>query len=203
MKFICIGRNYADHARELGNEVNEDPVVFLKPDTALLKNNNPFYLPGFSSDVHHEVEIIYRIGKEGKNIAPKFAWKYVDGIGLGVDFTARDLQSQLKAKGLPWEISKAFNHSAVVSDFLPVETFKDHNQLEFELSVNGLLKQKGQSSHMIFPLETLISYTSRFFTLKKGDILFTGTPAGVGKVSIGDQLMGTLQGISMFDFEVK
>jgi 2-keto-4-pentenoate hydratase/2-oxohepta-3-ene-1,7-dioic acid hydratase in catechol pathway len=203
MKIICIGRNYADHARELGNEVNEEPVVFLKPDTALLKNNQPFYLPDFSQDVHHEVEILYRIGKEGKNIAPKFAWKYVDGIGLGVDFTARDLQAKLKAKGLPWEISKAFNHSAVVSEFLSVDTFSNHNQITFELFVNEKLSQKGITSHMIFPLETLISYVSRFFTLKKGDVLFTGTPAGVGKVNIGDTLKGLLEGQEMFNFQVK
>jgi len=153
--------------------------------------------------VHHEVEILYRIGKEGKNINSKFAWKYIDGIGLGVDFTARDLQNQLKAKGLPWEISKAFNHSAVISEFLPINQYSDHNKLEFELLVNQEVKQKGKSSHMIFPLETIVSYVSKFFTLKKGDIVFTGTPAGVGKVTIGNKLTGLLEGEKMFEFEVK
>jgi 2-keto-4-pentenoate hydratase/2-oxohepta-3-ene-1,7-dioic acid hydratase in catechol pathway len=203
MKFICIGRNYAAHIEELKNERNEEPVVFLKPDTALLKDNQPFYLPEFSTDVHHEVEILLKISKEGKYIEPKFAHNYFEEIGLGIDFTARDLQSKLKAKGLPWEISKAFNHSAVVSRFKPASNYPDLKNLNFSLQVNDEVRQQGNTSMMLFDFATIISYVSKFFTLKKGDIIFTGTPAGVAPVAIGDKLKGYIEQELFFDFEVK
>jgi acylpyruvate hydrolase len=203
MKFICIGRNYADHIAELKNERNEDPVVFLKPDTALLKDNEPFYLPDFSKDVHHEVEILLKISKEGKYIDRQFAPKYYDEVGLGIDFTARDLQAKQKAKGLPWEIAKAFNGSAVVGQFVPKTRYPDLAALEFSLQVNGQARQTGHTSFMLFDFDTIIAYVSQFFTLKKGDIIFTGTPAGVGAVQAGDQLAGYIGPEKFFDFAVK
>lgn len=203
MKFICIGRNYAAHIEELKNERNEEPVVFLKPDTAMLKDNQPFYLPDFSEEIHHEVEILLKISKEGKYIEPKFAPNYFQEIGLGIDFTARDLQTKLKAKGLPWEIAKAFNHSAVVSDFVPLSKYPNLDRLNFSLEVNGQIRQQGNTSMMLFDFATIISYVSKFFTLKKGDIIFTGTPSGVGPVKIGDRLKGYIEQDLFFDFEVK
>jgi 2-keto-4-pentenoate hydratase/2-oxohepta-3-ene-1,7-dioic acid hydratase in catechol pathway len=203
MKIIAVGRNYSEHAKELGNQIPDKPVLFLKPDTAVLKNNKPFYHPSFSEDIHFEVEVLLKICKEGKSIAEKFAHKYYDEIGLGIDFTARDLQSVQKAKGLPWEIAKAFDNSAVVSDFFSIADFEDINHLQFNLFVNEELKQNGNTSEMLNSFDKLIAYASRFFTLKKGDIIFTGTPAGVGKINIGDKLKGNLGQHELLNFEIK
>ncbi|WP_027002367.1 fumarylacetoacetate hydrolase family protein [Hugenholtzia roseola] len=203
MKIIAIGRNYADHIAELANERPAAPVVFLKPDTAVLKNNAPFYHPDFSNDIHHELEIILRISREGKYIDKKFAPNYYDKIGLGIDFTARDLQNQLKAKGLPWEIAKGFNGSAPISDFVPKEHFANLKDLNFSLSVNGQIRQQGNSKLMIWDFDEIIAYVSQFFTLKVGDIIFTGTPAGVAAVKIGDRLEAFLETEKILDFEVK
>jgi 2-keto-4-pentenoate hydratase/2-oxohepta-3-ene-1,7-dioic acid hydratase in catechol pathway len=175
----------------------------MKPDTALLKNNKPFYIPDFSNELHYETELIIRFSRIGKNIQSKFAYRYFDEIGLGVDFTARDLQRKLKAEGKPWEICKAFDNSAVVGDFLPVSEFKDIQNIQFHLDINGITVQQGDSKDMIFPVNELIAYVSRFFTLKIGDILFTGTPAGVGSVHPGDHLEGYIGNRKMFDFYVK
>ena len=203
MKIICIGRNYTAHIEELKNEKPDAPVIFLKPETALVKNNEPVYHPEFTQDLHHEVELVLRICKEGKYIQPGFAHTYFDAIGLGIDFTARDLQSKLKEKGLPWEISKAFNQSAPVSNFIPKEKFQDLNNINFQLSVNQKEKQNGNSSFMIFSFAEILCYASQFFTLKTGDLIFTGTPAGVSKVEIGDHLEGFLEGEKMMDFFIK
>ncbi len=203
MKIICIGRNYAAHIEELKNETPGNPVVFLKPDTALLKNGNPFYYPDFSTNIHHEAELVLKISKEGKNIQKKFANRYFDEIGLGIDFTARDLQDQCKAKGLPWEIAKGFNGSAPIGDFTSVAEFDDLKNIDFHLTINGELKQIGNTSLMLFDFGTIIEYVSRFFTLKKGDLIYTGTPAGVGPVAVGDRLEGFISTKKMLDFEVK
>lgn len=202
MKIICIGRNYAEHIAELGNERPDNPVIFMKPDTAILRENDPFYYPDFSQDIHHEVELLIKIKKEGKSIAPEFAHKYYDEIGLGIDFTARDVQSQLKDKGHPWERAKAFNGSAPISDFISKEGL-DLTNTNFELKINDKIVQQANTSLMLWPVDELISYVSKFFTLKTGDILFTGTPKGVGPVKIGDQLVGYLEGKEMFRFDVK
>lgn len=203
MKVIAIGRNYAEHIEELNNERPTAPVVFLKPDTAVLKNNAPFYHPDFSQNIHHEVELVLKVSKEGKYIQPQFAHRYFDEIGIGIDFTARDLQDACKAKGLPWEIAKAFNGSAPVGSFLPVSEFKSMNDINFHLLINGELKQKGNTSMMLFDFNAIIAYVSQFFTLKKGDLIFTGTPAGVSKVSIGDRLEAFIEDQKLLDFEVK
>lgn len=203
MKILAIGRNYAEHIAELNNEVPDEPVIFLKPDTALLKNNEPFYFPDFSQDIHHEVELILRISKEGKNIGAKFASKYYDAIGLGIDFTARDLQAKAKSKGLPWTLAKGFNGSAPVSEFLPLTDFPDLKNLNFKLWVNGQEKQVGNTSLMLNSFDDMLAYMSRFITLKKGDIIFTGTPKGVGPVKIGDRLEGFIEDKKLLDFEIK
>lgn len=203
MKFICIGRNYVDHVHELNNEIPDEPVVFLKPDTALLKDNQPFFHPDFSKDIHHEVEVLVKISREGKYIQEKFAHKYYQEIGLGIDFTARDLQQKAKEKGLPWEKAKAFNGSAVISSFLPKEQFPNLQQLDFRLEVDGETKQTGNTSLMMHSVDAIIEHVSRFFTLKKGDIIFTGTPKGVGPVKAGQRLKGFLENQLMFDFEIK
>ena len=203
MKILAIGRNYSEHIKELQNEVPEEPVIFLKPDTALLRNGQPFYYPDFSQDVHHEVEVLLRIGKEGKNVAAQFSHKYIDGIGLGIDFTARDLQSKLKSKGLPWDLAKGFNGSAPVSEFKPVSDFPDFGNIGFSLNVNGEERQRGNTAQMIHPFGAIISFISRFFTLKKGDIIFTGTPAGVGSVKAGDRLEGFLENEKVLAFDVR
>ena len=203
MKILCIGRNYAEHIAELKNEMPDEPVIFSKPDTALLRQNAAFYHPDFSQDIHHEVELILRISKEGKNIQPKFAANYFDGIGLGIDFTARDLQSKAKAKGLPWTLAKEFNGSAPVSEFKPITDFADLNNINFSLNINGALRQKGNSELMLHKFGDIIAFISKFITLKKGDIIFTGTPAGVGPVKIGDRLEGFIEQEKMFDFEIK
>jgi acylpyruvate hydrolase len=204
MRIFAIGRNYVDHIHELNNERPDDPVVFTKPDTAVLRNNAPFYLPSFSKDVHHEVEVVLKIGREGKNIEEKFALKYVDSISLGIDFTARDLQQKAKEKGLPWDIAKGFNGSAPLSDkFIPLNEVKDLRNINFRLEVDGKLKQQGNTGLMIFSVEYIISYLSKFFTLKTGDLIFTGTPKGVGPVSVGNRLTAYLEDEKMLEFEVK
>ena len=203
MKIICIGRNYAAHIEELKNEKPGQPVVFLKPDTALIKGEAPFYYPDFSSNIHHEIELVLKISKEGKYIQPQFAHRYFEEIGLGIDFTARDLQDQCKAKGLPWEIAKAFNGSAPIGNFKPVSEFVDLKNIDFHLEINGEVKQKGNTSLMLFDFATIISYVSQFFTLKKGDLIYTGTPAGVGPVQTGDQLIGFIGNEKMLHVEVK
>lgn len=203
MKVFAIGRNYVAHIEELQNQIPTDPVVFMKPETAVLRNNEPFYYPDFSKSIDYEVEIVLLVGKEGKNIEPKFASRYYDSIGLGIDFTARDLQTELKSKQLPWEISKSFNGSAPVSYFKPKEDFKNIQNIEFSLFVNDKLCQKGNSSNMIFNFDTIISYLSKFFTLKKGDMIFTGTPAGIGSVAVSDNLKGYIGQDLMFNFDIK
>jgi acylpyruvate hydrolase len=203
MKIICIGRNYADHISELNNERPDEPVIFLKPDTALLRENEPFYLPDFSQDVHHELEIVLKISKMGKHIEPEFAHKYYDEMGLGIDFTARDVQSKLKAKGLPWERAKAFNGSAPVSEFRPKSAFADLQDVRFHLDVNGQTRQEGHTAMMLWNFDAIIADVSRFLTLKVGDLIFTGTPAGVARVQAGDRLCGFLEGEKLLDFEVK
>ncbi|MFN8356559.1 MAG: fumarylacetoacetate hydrolase family protein [Spirosomataceae bacterium] len=203
MKILAIGRNYAEHIAELNNERPDEPVIFSKPDTAILKDNEPFYFPDFSQDVHHELEIIVKINKMGKNIETQFAHKYYDEIGIGIDFTARDVQSKLKAKGLPWELAKAFNGSAPISNFVSKSQFADLNNLNFSLEVNGEIRQQGNTSMMLWNIDEIIAFVSRYFTLKTGDIIFTGTPKGVGPVKIGDRLVAYLESEKMLDFEVK
>jgi len=203
MKIICIGRNYTKHIEELQNERPIEPVIFLKPDTAILPKNMPFFIPDFSDDIHHEVEIIVRINRVGKYIEPKFAHKYYDEIGLGIDFTARELQSKLKEKGLPWEKSKAFDGSAVIGNFLPKSKFEALDSINFELTNNGNSVQKGCTSNMLWKIDELIAYVSQYFTLKIGDILFTGTPEGVAKVTANDVLEGFIEGKSNFRIQVK
>jgi acylpyruvate hydrolase len=202
MKIFCVGRNYAEHAKELGNQVPGNPVIFCKPDTALLKNGEDFYLPDFSKDVHHEVELVIRISKVGKNIAEKFACNYFNEIGLGIDFTARDLQSELKGKGLPWELAKGFDGSAPLGSFMPAGDLK-LDDTSFSLKKNGALVQSGNTQQMIFSFSKIISFISGYFTLKVGDLIYTGTPAGVGPVSTGDHLEGFIGERSMLSCHVK
>ena len=203
MKIIAIGRNYAAHAKELNNEIPTKPVIFLKPDTAVLKDNKPFYIPDFSSDIHFELEVVLKICKEGKHVAEKFASNYYDEIGLGIDFTARDIQNLHKEKGLPWELAKAFDNSAVISNFLPKSDFIDLYNLGFELKVNEQTRQNGHTSNLLFSFEKIIAFVSQYITLKKGDLIFTGTPEGVGQVKQGDHLAAWLEGKQLLDFHVK
>ncbi len=203
MKIIAIGRNYVEHARELDNPVPDNPVIFLKPDTALLKGNRDFYYPDFSKNIHHEVEVVLRVCKEGRHIGPKFAHTYYDAIGLGVDFTARDVQQVHKEKSLPWELAKAFDGSAPVSDMIPKEEIKDVHHMSFRLDKNGQTVQAGNTKDLIFPFNDILVFVSRYITLRRGDLVFTGTPAGVGPVSIGDRLEGFIGDRKMFDFRVK
>ena len=204
MRIFAIGRNYVEHIEELKNEKPSDPVIFTKPDTALLRNNSPFYYPDFSKDVHHEVELVLRICREGKNIEEKFAHKYYDAIGVGIDFTARDLQQKLKEKGLPWDIAKGFNGSAPISDkFIPVANFKDVKNINFSLQVDGEFRQRGNTSLMLFNFDYIILYLSRFFTLKTGDLIFTGTPKGVSPVKVGNVLSAYIEDEKLLEFEVK
>ena len=202
MKIICIGRNYAKHIEELANERPNNPVVFMKPDSAILPKRNPFFIPPFSNDVHHEVEILVKINKVGKHIQEKFAHKYYDEIGLGIDFTAIDVQSKCKEKGLPWEKAKAFDGSAVIGEFYPKSEF-DLKEIKFQLLKNDAIVQDGNSTAMLWKIDELIAYVSQYFMLKKGDIIFTGTPAGVGKVEENDVLIGTLEGREAFKIKVK
>lgn len=203
MKIIAIGRNYAEHAHELNNPVPSVPVIFMKPETALLKDNKPFYHPEFSTDIHHEIEIVLKISKEGKHIEPRFASTYYDEIGLGVDFTARDIQQKHKEKGLPWELAKAFDNSAPISKFIPKTGFPDMMNLDFSLEKNGTLVQQGNTRDLLFSFESIITFVSKYISLKKGDLIFTGTPKGVGKVEIGDRLTGFLGSEKMLDFEIR
>lgn len=203
MKLICIGRNYTDHIKELDNERPTDPVVFLKPDTAILLKKQPFFIPDFSNDIHHEVEILVKINKVGKYIDKKFAHKYYDEIGLGIDFTARDLQSELKAKGLPWEKAKAFDGSAVIGNWLPKTNFKNLNDINFSLQKNNTLVQQGNTKLMLWKIDELIEYISKYFTLKIGDIIFTGTPSGVGRVEPNDMLIGSIENQEVFKITIK
>lgn len=204
MKIICIGRNYADHAKELNNPVPSEPVVFLKPDSSLLKNEQPFFIPEWTQNVQHEVELVVKINRLGKYIAPKFAHKYYDEIGLGIDFTARDLQQDLKEKGQPWEKAKAFDGSAVIGNyFINKQEFPDVKNIDFRLEVNGEVRQKGNTGQMLFDIDQIIAYVSKYFTLKIGDLIYTGTPAGVGKVESNDELAGYIEDQCMFNFKVK
>lgn len=203
MKIICIGRNYVAHAKELNNDVPTSPVFFMKPDSALVIHNRPFFYPDFSNNVHHELEVVIRIDRLGKSIEEKYASRYFSEIALGVDFTARDLQDEQKKKGLPWEIAKGFDYSAPISEFLPVSKFKDIHELSFNLDINGKRVQNGNTSLMIFSFEKIIAYVSRFMTLKTGDLIYTGTPAGVGPVSVNDRLEAYLEGEKLMDFPVK
>ena len=204
MRIFAIGRNYAEHIKELNNERPDEPVIFTKPDTAIIRNNGPFYYPDFSADIHYEVELVLRICKEGKNIQEKFASKYYDAIGVGIDFTARDLQQKAKEKGLPWDIAKGFNGSAPLSDkFIAVNDFADMKNINFSLKINGELKQQGNTSLMLFDFDYITSYLSRFFTLRTGDLIFTGTPKGVGPVKVGDVLSASIEDEKLLEFEVK
>lgn len=203
MKVIAVGRNYIAHAQELNNPVPKEPVIFLKPDTAVTKNNRDFYYPDFSKDIHFEVEVVVQICKEGKHVDEKFASKYYDKIGLGIDFTARDIQQKHKEKGLPWELAKAFDHSAPISYLFPKEKYASTNNLPFSLTINEVKVQEGNTADMIFSIEKLISFVSKYITLRKGDLLFTGTPAGVGPITIGDHLEGYLDGECVLDFKIK
>ena len=203
MKIICIGRNYADHIEELDNQKPDAPVVFLKPDTAILLKKQPFFIPDFSDDVQYEVEILVKIKKVGKHIQQKFAHKYYDEIGLGIDFTARDLQSALKKKGLPWEKAKSFDGAAIIGTWLPSNAFENINNINFRLEKNGVPVQKGNTQLMLWKIDELIEYVSKYFTLKIGDIIFTGTPAGVGAVKPDDQLTGFIEDQELFSIRVK
>ncbi|WP_152287894.1 fumarylacetoacetate hydrolase family protein [Flavicella marina] len=203
MKIICIGRNYAKHIEELGSERPEEPVFFLKPDSAILPKKMPFFIPDFSEEIHYEVEVLVKINKVGKHISKKFAHKYYDEIGLGIDFTARDVQRKCKEKGLPWEKAKAFDGSAVVGEFLAKESIGDLQDLSFSLQKNEAIVQEGNTNRMLWGIDELISYVSQYLTLKKGDVIFTGTPAGVGKVQENDVLIGELNGIKNFEVKIK
>ena len=203
MKIICIGRNYADHAKELNNPLPKAPVFFLKPDTAILRDGAPFFIPEFSNDIHHEIELVLRISKAGKHIDEAFADRYFDQIGLGIDFTARDLQQQCKEKGLPWEIAKGFDGSAPLGKFVDKASLGNLNNLNFQLKVNGEVRQHGNSCDQIFNFNKVIAYVSQFITLKSGDLIFTGTPAGVAAVKPGDFLQGYLGSDCLLEMLVK
>jgi len=204
MKIICIGRNYAEHIAELKNEMPDEPVIFSKPDTALLRQNAPFYHPDFSQDIHHEVELVVKINRVGKNIEERFASKYYDEIGVGIDFTARDLQQKCKEKGHPWEIAKAWDNSAALSpSLLDVSTLPDRSSIKFEMTLNGDVVQQGDSALMIYSFNDIICYASKFFKLQVGDYIYTGTPAGVGPVKRGDILVGSIEGQKLLECEIK
>lgn len=203
MKIICIGRNYVNHIEELQNERPSEPVIFMKPDSAVLLKQHPFVIPEFSNDIHHEIELIVKINKVGKYIDAKFSHKYYDEISVGIDFTARDVQNELKAKGLPWEKAKSFDGSAVIGEFLPKKQFNSLENITFELTNNYKTVQKGNASHMLWKIDELISYVSRYFTLKIGDIIFTGTPEGVAAVKSDDVLEGFLEGNKLFSIQIK
>tara|TARA_B100001057_G_scaffold2297_1_gene2107 strand:+ start:2506 stop:3117 length:612 start_codon:yes stop_codon:yes gene_type:complete len=203
MKLICIGRNYSNHIAELQNETPDTPIIFLKPDTSILLKNQPFFIPEFSDNIQYEVELIVKINRVGKYIAPDYAAKYYDQIGLGIDFTARDLQQDLKQKGLPWEKAKAFDGSAVIGNWVSKSNFKNIDQLSFGLKKNGRLVQSGNSQQMLWNIDELIAYVSQYFTLKIGDVIFTGTPAGVGAVAAGDTLTGYIEKEEFFSVKIK
>ena len=205
MKIIAIGMNYVEHCHELhaNEQLPQEPVIFLKPDSALLKDSKPFFIPDFSKQVDYETELVVRICRLGKNIAPRFAHRYYDAVTVGIDFTARDLQRKYRAEGKPWELSKGFDNSAAIGDFVPVERFKDVQNLDFHLDIDGSTVQKGNTRDMIFKIDEIIAYVSQFYTLKIGDLLYTGTPVGVGPVSIGNHLEGYLEGEKLLDFYVR
>lgn len=203
MKIICIGRNYAEHAKELNNAIPTEPVFFMKPDTALLKDGEPFYFPEFTKDLHHEIEIVLKINKVGKHIEEQFANKYYDEIGLGIDFTARDLQNIAKEKGMPWEKAKAFDGSAPIGKFISKTELGNLTDISFELKIDGKSRQVGNTKDLLFSFDKIISYVSKFVTLKVGDLIFTGTPEGVRAVHIGDKLQGYINGDLFLEFEVK
>lgn len=205
MKIICVGMNYADHNKEMHNTLmNEDPIIFLKPDSSLLKDSKPFFIPDFSLEMHYETEIVVKINRLGKNIAERFADRYYDEVTVGIDFTARDLQRRLRQNGMPWEISKAFDHSAVTGEFIPVSQLENNiTNLPFHLDIDGITVQKGNTEDMIFKIDEIIAYVSRFFTLKIGDLIYTGTPAGVGEVKINNHLQGYIGQHKLLDFYVR
>jgi len=203
VKLICIGRNYTDHIEELDNEKPTVPVIFMKPDTAIVLKNQPFFIPDFSNEVHYEVEVLVKINRVGKYIDKKFAHKYYDEIGLGIDFTARDVQRELKAKGLPWEKSKAFDGSAVLGKWLPKQDFEDINAINFQLDKNGIPVQQGNTALMLWKIDEIIEYVSKYFTLKIGDVIFTGTPSGVGVIKAGDQLLGSIEKNQLLSIRIK
>ncbi len=202
MKIICVGRNYSEHAKELNNAIPDAPVIFMKPPTAILRGND-FYYPEFSKDIHYECELVFRVCKNGKHIDEKFASKYIDAVAVGIDFTARDIQAEQKKKGLPWEIAKAFDNSAVISEFVATASLKNLSSIQFHMAKNGNVVQEGNAGDMIFSIEQIISYVSGFFSLQQGDLIFTGTPAGVGPVAIGDKLEGFLEGEKKFEIAIK
>ncbi len=203
MKIICIGRNYAEHAHELNNNIPDSPIFFMKPDTALLQKNNPFFYPEFTKDLHYETEIVLKISKNGRHIEPAFADRYYDEISVGIDFTARDLQANCKAKGLPWEIAKAFDQSAPLGNFIDLSSVADSKQINFWLDINDERKQTGNTHDMIFSFNEIIAYVSKFVTLRIGDYIFTGTPAGVGPTQMGDHFEAYIEGKKLLDFNVK
>ena len=203
MKIICIGHNYVEHIKELNSAIPSEPVFFLKPDTSLIKDNQPFYYPEFSKDIQHEVELVLKINKPGKNIQTKFANKYYDEIGIGIDFTARDIQAECKKKGLPWEKAKAFDGAAPIGKFVNKIQFGDEKNINFYLNINGDTIQKGNTKDLLFSFDTIIAYVSIFFTLKTGDLIYTGTPKGVGPVKIGDRLEAYMENQKLLDFEIK
>lgn len=203
MKIICIGRNYAEHAKEMNAPVPAEPLFFLKPDTALIRDGQPFYFPDFTKEIHHEVELVLKISKTGKNIEPDFAHKYYDEIGIGIDLTARDIQAKCKEKGLPWEKAKAFDGAAPLGSFIDKKTIPDLSDIDFHLNINGNTVQKGNTKDLLFSFDTVISYVSKFFTLKTGDLIFTGTPEGVGPVQTGDKLEAYIGDKKLFSTEIK
>lgn len=203
MKIICIGRNYAEHAKEMNAPVPTEPVFFLKPDTAIIKDNQPFFYPDFSKEIHHEVELVLKINKPGKNIEQKFAHKYYDEIGIGIDFTARDIQAKCKEKGLPWEKAKAFDGSAPIGKFIDKKKIADISNMNFNLKINGNTVQVGNTKDLLFTFDEVIAYVSKFFTLKTGDLIYTGTPEGVGPVKIGDKLDASIENETLLTFEIK
>lgn len=204
MKIIAVGMNYAQHNKELGHTlINKEPVIFMKPDSAILKDGKPFFIPDFSDEVHYETELVVRINRLGKNIAPRFAHRYYDAVTVGIDFTARDLQRHFREAGNPWELCKGFDNSAAIGTFVPVERFNDIQQLHFNLIIDGQEVQKGDTADMLFRIDDIIAYVSRFVTLKIGDLLFTGTPVGVGPVSVGQHLQGYLEGDKLLDFYIR
>ncbi len=203
MKILAIGRNYINHAKELNNPVPAEPVVFSMPDSALLKSNNDFYYPDFTKEIHHEIEMVVKICRVGKNIPQEFACRYYEELALGIDFTARDIQAECKKKGLPWEKAKAFDGAAPISKFIPKSKFADINNINFSLDINNERVQTGNTKDMIFSIDYLIAYLSQFFTLKIGDLIYTGTPAGVGEVKIGDHLVGKIEDETLLDFNIR
>jgi len=204
MRIFAIGRNYAEHISELNNERPDEPVIFTKPDTALIRNNAPFYYPDFSKDIHYEAELVLKVCKDGKSIEEKFASRYYDAIGIGIDFTARDLQQKAKEKGLPWDIAKGFNGSAPISDkFINVSEFKNVKDINFSLQVDGVVRQQGNTGFMLFNFDYIVAYLSKFFTLRTGDLIFTGTPKGVGPVKIGNVLSAYIENEKLLEFEIK